>query len=154
MCQGCYGSWSFVNEQCPLASDLAMLFLAHQSRADLAYQMRFGLMGLGFQTTTSPPRTIKTKSKTFTEKEMLKKSTSTCPCVSSKHRNQDRAKQQERIFQKPPIIWCVGAYNEIGHRPKGILYRTNKTFDRTGQPFKAFHWKMQLIISHKSIRPF
>lgn len=29
-------------------------------------------MGLGYQTTTSPPRTIKTKSKTFTEEKLLK----------------------------------------------------------------------------------
>ena len=34
MCQGCYGSWSLVNEQCPLDSaDLAESARAHQSRA-------------------------------------------------------------------------------------------------------------------------
>lgn len=29
------------------------------------------------------------------------------------------------MFQKPPIIGCVGEYNEAGRVPNSILYRTN-----------------------------
>lgn len=102
--------------------------------SDLAYQMRFGLTSSGHQTAGSPPTSHQTQLGEIYSGQKKKKcwKNQHQPCHASRfeHRDQERGAgaAAERIFQKPPIIWCVGEHNELGRMPNSILYQTNRNF--------------------------
>lgn len=113
--------------------------------------MRFGLTSSGHQTAgSSPPRTDTQVIKTHLaeiysrrKKKCWKNQHRACHASQSEHRDQDgeraAAAPVEKIFQKLPIILCVGEHKELGRVPNGILYQTNKTSDRTCLRFIGLH---------------
>lgn len=153
MCQGCYSSWSFVNEQCPLDSlDLAEPARVHQSRVWPCIPDEVWINELWTSNSRITPHKSSNPAQWNLQRtKMLEKSTSTLPRISVWTSWPGRgAAAAERIFQKPPIIWCVGEHNELGRMPNSILYQTNKTFDRTCLPFRGLHTnKLLMRVSDK-----
>lgn len=90
---------------------------------DLAYQMRFGLTSSGHQTVGSPPTSHQAQlSQIYSAEKCWKKQSRPCHASQCCHRDQERgaAGAAEGMFQKPPIIRCVGEANEAGWAPNGI----------------------------------
>lgn len=148
MCQGCYSSWSFVNEQCPLDSlDLAELAHTHQSRVWPCIPDAVWINELWTSNSRITPPSHQTQlGEIYSLQKCRKNQHQPCHASQFEHHDQDRT----MIFQKPPIIWCVGEHNELGHMPNSILYQTNKTFDRTCLPLQTVHAVQQqtlLIVS-------
>lgn len=131
MCQGCYSSWSFINEQCPLHSlDLAEPARAHQSRVWPCIPDEVWINELWTSNSRiTPHKSSNPACRNLQRTKMLEKSTSTLPRIPVWTSWPGRgAAAAERIFQKPPIIWCVGEHNELGRMPNSILYQTNRNF--------------------------
>ena len=137
MCQGCYSSWSLLNGRCPLDSpDLAEPARAHQSRVWPCIPDEVWINELWTSNSRITPHKSSNPARwnlqRTKKKKLLETSTSTLPRTQSEHRDQDgsrsRRRRRGRIFQKPPIIWCVGEHNELGRMPNSILYQTNRNF--------------------------
>lgn len=84
MCQGCYSSWSFVNEQCPLDSlDLAGLARAHQSRVWPCIPDEVWINELWTSNSRITPHKSSNPAQWNLQRtKMLEKSTSTLPRIS------------------------------------------------------------------------
>lgn len=153
MCQGCYSCRSFTNERCPLepwqSRPVHIKVVAWPCIPDEVWINELWTSNSRITThkSSSPARRNLQRTKMLEKK---KKSTSTLPRFE--HRDQERgaAGAAERIFQKPPIIWCVGEHNEVGRMPNGILYHTNKNFWQDVSAFqRAAHNKLLMRGSGK-----
>lgn len=97
MCQGCYGSWPFVNERCPLDSlDLAEQARAHQSRVWPCIPVEVWINE--FWTSNSritPHKSSNPAQWNLQQTKMLEENQhQPCPTSQFEHRNQDRETQQ------------------------------------------------------------
>ena len=151
MCQGCYSSWSLLNGRCPLDSpDLAEPARAHQSRVWPCIPDEVWINELWTSNSRITPHKSSNPARWNLQRTKKKKfagniniNLATHPSLnivtrtgSSSSSSRRRRRRRGRIFQKPPIIWCVGEHNELGRMPNSILYQTNKNFWRDVSAFQ------------------
>lgn len=151
MCQGCYSCRSFTNERCPLepwqSRPVHIKVVAWPCIPDEVWINELWTSNSRITThkSSSPARRNLQRTKMLEKK---KKSTSTLPRFE--HRDQERgaAGAAERIFQKPPIIWCVGEHNEVGRNIHTFINKITpegkyKTFQDGRQVRGHCSWPLQ-----------
>lgn len=103
MCQGCYSSWSFVNEQCPLDSlDLAELARAHQSRVWPCIPDEVWINELWTSNSRITPHKSSNPARWNLQrtKKCWKNQHQPCHASQLEHRDQDGEQQQQRGYFK------------------------------------------------------